>query len=230
MLWWVAQLVKSSWLEVISLDKKLSLIFQLFWLWIANTDSGWGWSMAIGQNAWLSIHLSQKNHIIKSIFGVEAGQLGKMYDSRSTYLKKTYCQVSFLGWSRAIGQNVLLSIHLSQKKHIIKSVSWVEAGQLSKMCDSRSTYLKGTILSSQFLGWSRAICKIANFAKLQKFAKLQNFAKLQDCKIAKDLQIAKLQSGKMCDCGSTYLKRTILSSQFLGLKQDVWAQLVKSSW
>ena len=56
--------------------------------------------------------------------------------------KEPYYQVNFLGWSRAIGQNVWLSIHLSQQNHIIKSISWVEAGQLGKMCDYQSTFLK----------------------------------------------------------------------------------------
>ena len=77
-----------------------------------------GWSRAIGQNVWLSIHLFRKNHIIKSISWVEG---------------------------RVIGQNVCLLIHLFHKNPIIKSISWVEAGQLGKMYDFRFTYFKRTI-------------------------------------------------------------------------------------
>ena len=141
-----------------------------------------------GQNVWLLVHLSQMNHTIKSISWVEAGQLGKMCDSRSTYLERTilssqflglkqgnwakcvtldppiskepYYQVNFLGWSRAIEQNVWLSIHLFQKNHSVESISWVEAEQLGKMYDFWSIYLKRTIMSSLFLG-----LKQANWAK-----------------------------------------------------------------
>ena len=193
-------LKQGNWAKCMTFDPPISKeLYQINFL---------SWSRAIGQNIWLSIHLSHRKYIIESYSWVEAGQLGKMYDYGSTYLKinillsqfylveagqlgkmcdcqSTYLkgtilssqflglkqgnwakyialdspisiephyQVNFLGWSRAILQNVWLSIHLSQKNHIIKSISWVGAGQLGKMYDCRSTYPKKNILSCLFLG------------------------------------------------------------------------------
>ena len=167
----------------------------------------------------------KKKQIIKSISWVEAGQLSKMCDYQSTYFKRTrlssqflglkqgnwakcvtfvsriskepYYQINFLGWSRAIGQNVWLSFHLSQRNHNVDSISWVEAGQFGKMCDSWSTYLKRTLLSSLFLGlkqgnWAKCVTVNATFLKKNRLSS----------------QFLGLKQGN-CDCQSTYLKRNI---------------------
>ena len=175
------------------------------------------WSRAIEQNVSLSIHPSQQNHIIMSISWVEAEELGKMYDCQSTYFKGTILSSQFLCWSRAIGQNVWLSIHLSQRNYIyqVNFLCWSRA--VGQMYDFRSTYLKRTILSSQFLG-----LKQGNWAKcvtLDPPISTEPYYQVNFFVEAGHL-------GKMYYSRSTYLNRTILSSQFLGLKQGIWAKCV----
>ena len=106
-----------------------------------------------------------KKTILSSQFlGLKQGNYAKCMTFDTPISQEPYYLVNFLGWSRAIGQNMWLSIHLSQKNHIIKSISWVEAGQLGKMYDFQFTYFERTILSSQFLG-----LKQGNWAKCMPF-------------------------------------------------------------
>ena len=106
-----------------------------------------------------------KKTILSSQFlGLKQGNYAKCMTFDTPISQEPYYLVNFLGWSRAVGQNVWLSIHLSQKNHIIKSISWAEAGQLGKMYDFRFTYFERTILSSQFLG-----LKQGNLGKMYDF-------------------------------------------------------------
>ena len=106
------------------------------------------------RNNRMAIHLSQKNHTIKSISWVEPGQLGKIYDFRFTYFKiSIYFRVMFNTMFFHSPQLFITNVQIRRENYNIKSISWVwSRAIIGQKCDCQSTYFKRTKLSSRFLG------------------------------------------------------------------------------